>query len=78
MTTHLIPLLEQNLIVLAQRSAKDNRRHALKAVYPLLSLGSLPAHVEHVYSASINRRHRVSEVRQLGPRKTLLTIVDPG
>ena len=34
--THLIPILEQHLIVLAQRRAEDDARHALEAVYPLL------------------------------------------
>ena len=49
--THLIPILEQHLIVLAQRRAEDDARHALKAMYPLLPFRPLPAHVEHMYSA---------------------------
>ena len=35
---HLIPILQQDLIVLAERSTEDDARHALETVYPLLPL----------------------------------------
>ncbi|KAI3493002.1 hypothetical protein L1887_42377 [Cichorium endivia] len=42
-------LLQQHLVVLAQRHAKDDRRHRLKAVDPLFALRPLAAHVKEVY-----------------------------
>jgi len=43
-------LLQQHLVVLAERRAEDDRGNALEAVYPLLALGALPSNIEHVYS----------------------------
>lgn len=45
-TDHLL-ILGQHQVVIAQRHAEDDGRHALKAVDPLLPLGSLTADVEH-------------------------------
>jgi hypothetical protein len=47
--THLVPLLEKDLIVLRQCSTEDDTRDALKIVYPLLTLRPLTANVDHMY-----------------------------
>lgn len=47
-TTNLIPLFEQHLIVLTQRSAEYNACDTLETVNPLLPLGTLPPNIEHV------------------------------
>ena len=48
--TNLVSLLEQHLIIFAQRRAKDDACDTLKTVDPLLSFRTLASHVEHVNS----------------------------
>lgn len=52
----MVALLEEHLVVLAQRGAEDDARDALEAMDPLLALGALPADVEHVYSGHARGR----------------------
>jgi hypothetical protein len=44
---HLATLLQQHLVVLAERYAKNYRRDILKAVDPFLSLAALTTNIEH-------------------------------
>ena len=52
--TYLTALLEQHLVVLAQRNAKDDGRHVLEAVNPLLALTPLPADIKHAAKPSVS------------------------
>jgi hypothetical protein len=43
-------ILQQHLIVLAERGTKYDTGYALKTMDPLLSLRTLAANIKHVYS----------------------------
>ena len=58
--TYLVLLLEEHLVVLGERGAKDDTRDALKRVNPLFALGALAADVEHVYSAKAEECRRAA------------------
>ena len=45
--THLATLLQQHLIILAERNAEDDGRDILETVNPLLPLTPLTSHIEH-------------------------------
>ena len=70
MTSNLILLFQQYLIILAQSCTEDDARHALETMDPFFSFRTLSSHVEHVDSAK-----RVQNPERQG--KTTLTIVGP-
>ena len=52
MSTNLVLFLQQYLIVLAQRRAKDNRRDRFETMNPFPPLRSLPADIKHMYPSN--------------------------
>ena len=59
--THLIPLLQQDLVVLAECRAENDRRDCLEAVDPLFALGPLPSHVKQVNRELAHAEARVGD-----------------
>jgi len=49
---YLALVLQENLIILAQSGAEDDRGDALKVVYPFSAFGFLATNVKHVYSVA--------------------------
>ena len=77
--THLVPILQQHLVVLAECRAENDARDALEAMYPFLAFRPLPADVEHVYSALCEHPGAVDDQRESthdkGPNENRVSMI---
>jgi len=72
---YLALFLQQDLIILAQSGAEDNRGDALKTVYPFPAFGSLATDIEHVYSVNGRVRRGKREGQETNERVPILNRV---
>lgn len=67
-------VLKKQLVVLGNSNQEHNRRDILKAVNPLLTLGSLTTHIEHHVGQITNHKARLGNTRGLNTRPEYILV----